>query len=85
MNKEDAELPDAFIDLMTKEQLEIQEPGEDDNPWFDGFVAFSAFVFFGASPLLSYAISLEVLDGKTTTSSSRLALCPQSCSFSSGR
>ena len=56
MNKEDAELPDAFIDLMMKEQLEIQEPGEDDNLWFDGFVTFSSFVFFGAFPLLSYAI-----------------------------
>ena len=64
MDKEDAELicktyakyPDAFIDLMMKEELELQVPGEDDNPWFDGFVTFSAFVFFGAFPLLSYAI-----------------------------
>ena len=64
MDKEDAELicktyakyPDAFVDLMMKEELELQVPGEDDNPWLDGFVTFSSFVFFGAFPLLSYAI-----------------------------
>ena len=62
MNREDAEVvirrmakyPEFFIDIMMVEELELQVPGEDDNPWKDGLVTFTSFVVFGVIPLLGY-------------------------------
>lgn len=73
MSKEDAEFvmarcakyPDLFIDMMMQMELELQVPGEDDNPWKDGFVTFCSFVFFGTFPLLAYVIFDT--DSKTST------------------
>eukprot|EP00295_Goniomonas_pacifica_P018639 CAMPEP_0175858806 /NCGR_PEP_ID=MMETSP0107_2-20121207/29875_1 /TAXON_ID=195067 ORGANISM="Goniomonas pacifica, Strain CCMP1869" /NCGR_SAMPLE_ID=MMETSP0107_2 /ASSEMBLY_ACC=CAM_ASM_000203 /LENGTH=277 /DNA_ID=CAMNT_0017175297 /DNA_START=9 /DNA_END=842 /DNA_ORIENTATION=+ len=64
MSREDAEtvMPilaknqEFFIDLMLVEELGLQPPDEDDNPWKDGLVTFCSFVFFGLFPLLGYAI-----------------------------
>ena len=35
---------------MMAEELELQVPDEDDNPWFDGGVTFCSFVVFGTIP-----------------------------------
>jgi len=67
MERRDAELvikvmakyEDFFVNIMMTEELGMQVPDEDDNPWKDGFVTFSSFVFFGIFPLLSYAIFNE--------------------------
>lgn len=64
MEREDAELviktmakyEDFFVDVMMLEELELVVPADDENPWVDGAVTFSAFVVFGLVPLLSYAI-----------------------------
>ena len=45
-----------FINVMMAEELELQVPDEDDNPWIDGAVTFASFVFFGTIPLLAYAV-----------------------------
>mmetsp|Transcript_32500 Transcript_32500/g.51704 ORF Transcript_32500/g.51704 Transcript_32500/m.51704 type:complete len:148 (+) Transcript_32500:507-950(+) len=47
---------DFFVDIMMVEELGLQVPDGDDNPWFDGFVTFCAFVFFGFFPLLGYCV-----------------------------
>jgi len=68
MKQEDAEniiqtyskYPKLFVDLMMAIELELQVPGEDDNPWKDGFVTFTSFLFFGAFPLLSYAVLKDI-------------------------
>lgn len=62
MKREDAEVAikamskyrDFFIDVMMIEELELQVPGEDDNPWKDGLITFGSFVVFGVVPLLGY-------------------------------
>lgn len=62
MKREDAEVvirrmakyPEFFVDIMMVEELELQVPGEDDNPWKDGLITFSSFVLFGVIPLLGY-------------------------------
>lgn len=64
MDREDAELViglmsehrNFFVDVMMVEELGLQVPEEDDNPWFDGLVTFCSFVFFGFFPLLGYCI-----------------------------
>lgn len=45
-----------FVDIMMVEELGLQVPDEDANPWFDGFVTFASFIFFGFFPLLGYCI-----------------------------
>eukprot|EP00924_Labyrinthula_sp_SR-Ha-C_P013721 maker-scaffold_5-snap-gene-11.50-mRNA-1 protein AED:0.01 eAED:0.01 QI:58/1/1/1/1/1/2/45/327 len=47
---------DFFIELMMIEELGLQLPSPDDNPWKDGFITFCSFVFFGFFPLVSYCI-----------------------------
>lgn len=47
---------DFFINVMMAEELELQVPDEDDNPWIDGGVTFCSFVLFGTIPLLAYAV-----------------------------
>ena len=62
MTREDADVvirrmakyPEFFVDIMMVEELELQVPGEDDNPWKDGFITFAAFTVFGIIPLLGY-------------------------------
>ena len=44
-----------FVDIMTIEELGLQLPNEDENPWKDGFVTFVSFVVFACLPLLVYA------------------------------
>jgi len=54
MSREDAEVvirrmakyPDFFVDIMMIEELELQVPGEDDNPWKDGPSAMCVFPTF---------------------------------------
>jgi vacuolar iron transporter family protein len=55
-----------FVDVMMAEELELQVPAEDDNPWVDGGVTFCSFVFFGTIPLLAYAVfySVELYDSE---------------------
>jgi VIT1/CCC1 family predicted Fe2+/Mn2+ transporter len=45
-----------FVDVMTVEELGLQLPGEDNNPWKDGLVTFVSFVLFAIIPLLGYSI-----------------------------
>ena len=64
MGRKDAEIvirlmakyEDFFVDVMMVEELGLQVPDEDENPWFDGFITFCSFVFFGIFPLLAYVI-----------------------------
>jgi len=64
MSREDAELciglmsehRDFFVDVMMVEELGLQVPSADDNPWKDGFITFVSFIFFGFFPLLGYCI-----------------------------
>eukprot|EP00942_MAST-04A_sp_MAST-4A-sp1_P009857 g9857.t1 len=55
-----AKYDDFFINVMMAEELELQVPDEDDNPWIDGAVTFTSFVLFGTIPLLAYAILYSV-------------------------
>jgi VIT1/CCC1 family predicted Fe2+/Mn2+ transporter len=45
-----------FVDIMTVEELGLQLPDPDDNPWKDGLVTFTSFVFFSSIPLLGYCV-----------------------------
>lgn len=62
MSKEDAtecitrmaKYPEFFVNVMMAEELELQVPDADDNPWIDGGVTFCSFVVFGTIPLLGY-------------------------------
>mmetsp|Transcript_960 Transcript_960/g.2264 ORF Transcript_960/g.2264 Transcript_960/m.2264 type:complete len:301 (-) Transcript_960:654-1556(-) len=47
---------DFFVDVMMVEELGLQVPTGDENPWFEGFVTFCSFIFFGFFPLLGYCI-----------------------------
>lgn len=47
---------DFFVDVMMVEELGLQVPDPDDNPWIGGFVTFCSFIFFGFFPLLGYCI-----------------------------
>ena len=47
---------DFFVDVMMVEELGLMVPDDDENPWFDGFITFCSFVFFGFFPLLGYCI-----------------------------
>lgn len=49
-----AKYPDIFIDQMVQDELGMQVPDPEENPWFDGLVTFGSFVFFGLFPLLGY-------------------------------
>mmetsp|Transcript_27885 Transcript_27885/g.88722 ORF Transcript_27885/g.88722 Transcript_27885/m.88722 type:complete len:209 (-) Transcript_27885:2186-2812(-) len=49
-----AKYKDVFVDLMLKDELGLDVPDEDDNPWVDGMVTFGAFVCFGFIPLVAY-------------------------------
>ena len=51
-----AKYEDFFVDVMMVEELGLQVPDEDENPWFDGLITFSAFVLFGIFPLLAYVL-----------------------------
>ena len=51
---------DFFINVMMAEELELQVPDPDDNPWIDGGVTFLSFVFFGTIPLLAFAVFYNV-------------------------
>lgn len=51
-----AKYPQFFVDVMMTEELGLQVPGDDENPWKDGLVTFASFVAFGLVPLLAYAI-----------------------------
>merc|ERR1719276_421039 len=51
-----AKYKDFFINVMMAEELELQVPDEDENPWVDGGVTFLSFVFFGTIPLLAFAV-----------------------------
>jgi len=86
MNAEDAECVilkmakyrDFFVDVMMKEELELQVPGEDDNPWKSGAVTFLAFLAFGMVPLLVYAAagtSSGVADSTLFAISCGLTMC----------
>lgn len=45
-----------FVDLMTIEELGLNLPDMDSNPWKDGFVTFASFVVFGTVPLLGFCV-----------------------------
>eukprot|EP00656_Telonema_subtile_P050908 TRINITY_DN6717_c0_g1_i1.p1 TRINITY_DN6717_c0_g1~~TRINITY_DN6717_c0_g1_i1.p1 ORF type:complete len:141 (-),score=39.74 TRINITY_DN6717_c0_g1_i1:161-583(-) len=46
--------PEFFVDQMMADELGMELPSEDDNPWKDGLITFTSFVFFGLFPLLAY-------------------------------
>lgn len=64
MSPEDAELvvrvcakyENLFVDMMLVDELGLEPPSEDDNPWKDGAVTFASFCFFGFFPLAAYCI-----------------------------
>jgi len=66
MSRQDAEIvvrtmakyEDFFVDRMMTDELGLEVPDEDDNPWFDGLITFCSFVFFGIFPLLAYACTV---------------------------
>lgn len=47
---------DFFVDIMMVEELGLQVPPIDANPWWDGFITFSSFIIFGFFPLATYLI-----------------------------
>eukprot|EP00954_Amorphochlora_amoebiformis_P008908 692158-Amorphochlora_amoeboformis.AAC.1 len=49
---------DFFVDQMMVDELGLMPPDEDENPWFDGLVTFTSFVFFGLFPLLAYLFTI---------------------------
>jgi len=51
-----AKYPKFFVNVMMVEELELQVPDEDENPWIEGAYMFGSFVFFGTIPLLAYII-----------------------------
>ena len=51
--------PGFFVNVMMNEELELQVPDADDNPWKSGAITFSAFVVFGVVPLLGYVPKTE--------------------------
>jgi len=51
-----ADHKDFFVDVMMVEELGLQVPDSDDNPWFEGFVTFCSFIFFGFFPLAGYCV-----------------------------
>eukprot|EP00750_Incisomonas_marina_P016411 INCI19109.1.p1 GENE.INCI19109.1~~INCI19109.1.p1 ORF type:complete len:280 (-),score=47.31 INCI19109.1:158-997(-) len=55
-----AKYPEFFVDAMMHYELEVEVPGEDDNPWIDGGITFLSFVIFGVVPLLGYLIFYSV-------------------------
>jgi DNA damage-binding protein 1 len=59
-----AKYPDVLVDIMMAEELELQVPGEDDNPWWDGFITFCSFLVFGFVPLFGY-VSFSEIEGIT--------------------
>jgi len=66
MSRQDAEVvvrtmakyEEFFVDRMMVDELEMMVPDPDDNPWIDGLVTFTSFVFFGLFPLLAYACTV---------------------------
>jgi DNA damage-binding protein 1 len=52
-----AKYKEFFVKHMMIVELGLQTPEEDANPWAKGAVTFSAFVMFGAVPLVSYIIA----------------------------
>lgn len=55
-----AKYPEFFVDAMMHYELEVDVPGEDDNPWIDGGITFLSFIVFGIVPLLGYLIFYSV-------------------------
>lgn len=51
-----AKYPQYFVDLMMSQELDLQVPDDDENPWCNGLVTFCSFVAFGVAPLLVYVI-----------------------------
>jgi VIT1/CCC1 family predicted Fe2+/Mn2+ transporter len=45
-----------FVDVMTVEELGLQLPEEDKNPWKEGFITFVSFVVFASLPLLGFIV-----------------------------
>lgn len=53
-----AKYEDFFVDRMMVDELGLEVPDPDDNPWLGGLVTFGSFVFFGMFPLLAYACTV---------------------------
>jgi DNA damage-binding protein 1 len=53
-----AKYKDVFVDIMMKEELELQVPEENhvEESMKEGCVMFASFAFFGALPLLGYVV-----------------------------
>lgn len=47
---------DLFLDHMMILELDLQSPGDDENPAFNGLVTFGSFVGFGSVPMWVYLI-----------------------------
>lgn len=64
MSKEDAELvmrvcakyETLFVNMMLVDELGLEVPDDDANPWKDGLVTFCSFCFFGFFPLFAYCV-----------------------------
>jgi len=55
-----AKYKDVFIDFMVQDELGLSVPDEDENPWKEGLVTFTAFIVFGFIPLMGYALLLPL-------------------------
>ncbi len=53
-----AKYPEAFLDLMMVEELQLMPPDENDSPWVGGVWTCLAFIAFGTVPLLPFLIAL---------------------------
>jgi len=52
-----ARYPEAFLDLMMVEELELLPPDSDPHPMLNGLVTFTSFTVCGVIPLIVYVIA----------------------------
>ena len=59
-----AKYKDFFVDVMVREELGLEMPGEDESPVRQGFVTFVSFAISGFVPLFAYIILPSVDKGR---------------------
>lgn len=57
-----AKYPEAFLDLMMVEELQLMPPDENDNPWVGGVWTCLAFIAFGTVPLIPFLLAMIPLN-----------------------
>ena len=51
-----AKYENLFVNMMLVDELGLEVPDDDANPWKDGLVTFCSFCFFGFFPLFAYCV-----------------------------